>query len=223
MTRKRPVVRPRKPQARESAAAVVQMPQTFDEALAALEPRQRHFVREYLIDRNGAAAYVRCGYRAKTPQVAAAHSSRLVAKGNIALAIRLGTAALDAALQSDAETAVRENLALATSRLSDIMAWGEDDGGRPFATVKGSGEITDRAMAAVKSVKIKRTLRPDSSGTATHLIDEHLEVTLHDKGAALERVLRMTGRLKADSAGPAVAVQIIVEGTPGLIRAEVEE
>jgi phage terminase small subunit len=202
--------------------AVVQLPQTFDEALAALEPRQRLFVREYLIDRNASQAYRRAGYHPATDEAAGAHSSRLVAKGSVSLAIRLGSEAIDAALNDEAEQAVRENMALATSRLSDVMSWGEDSEGRPFATVKGSGEVTDRAMAAVKSVKIKRTLRPDSSGTATHLIDEHLEVTLHDKGAALERVLRMTGRLKADSAGPAVAVQIIVEGTPGLIRAEVE-
>jgi len=201
------------PECSRPAGATTPLGEAFDAALDRLRWQRRLFVRELLVDRNAAAAYRRAGYRAATAEAAAANASRLIADDRVAEAIRLGIADIDARLGQDAEQAARENFALATSRLTDIVTWDEHG-----LKVKPSSEIPDLAMATVKKVRVKRTLRPDPSGLSTHLIDEVMEFELHDKNSALDRALRMFGRLKADAPGSGVAVTIVVEGTPGLIR-----
>lgn len=211
----------RKPAARQQrakkpaapAGATTPLSSAFDAALDRLRWQQRLFVREYLVDRNGAAAYRRAGYRAKTAEAASANASHLTAVHSVAEAVRLGIADIDARLGLDAEVAARENFALATASPSDVMTW-SDNG----VKIIPSNEIPERARAALKKVRIKRTLRPDPSGLATHLIDELMEFEMHDKNSALERVLKMAGRLKPDGSGEGLTVHIIVEGTPGLIR-----
>ena len=58
-----------------------------------LTPKRRRFVEEYLIDLNGAGAYVRAGYTAKNGNVAAVEASRLLSNPNIEVAIEEATAA----------------------------------------------------------------------------------------------------------------------------------
>lgn len=58
----------------------------------ALTGKQKRFVEEYLKDFNGAAAYVRAGYKAKNGDVAKANASRLIANDNVSEAIRKGQA-----------------------------------------------------------------------------------------------------------------------------------
>jgi hypothetical protein len=57
---------------------------------ATLTPKERQFVAEYLVDRNGAAAARRAGYAAKSAKVTAA---RLLTKANVRMAITEGTQA----------------------------------------------------------------------------------------------------------------------------------
>lgn len=60
----------------------------------ALRGKQQRFVDEYLIDRNGAQAYLRAGYKAKNEGVAAVMASRLLRNDNVKKAIEAGEAEL---------------------------------------------------------------------------------------------------------------------------------
>ena len=58
---------------------------TAEELGAALKPRERQFVREYLTDWNGTQAAIRCGYSAgKNNASAAVTASRLLRDANVA-------------------------------------------------------------------------------------------------------------------------------------------
>ncbi|HFF4576210.1 TPA: terminase small subunit, partial [Acinetobacter baumannii] len=60
----------------------------------ALRGRQQRFVNEYLIDRNGARAYIRAGYKVKNEDVAAVMASRLLRDDKVKKAIEAGEAEL---------------------------------------------------------------------------------------------------------------------------------
>jgi hypothetical protein len=53
----------------------------------ALRERQRRFIQEFLVDGNGAAAYRRAGYQARTDHAAAASAHKLLTKADVAAAI----------------------------------------------------------------------------------------------------------------------------------------
>jgi phage terminase small subunit len=53
----------------------------------ALRERQRRFIEEFLVDGNGAAAYRRAGYQARTNHAAAASAHKLLTKADVAAAI----------------------------------------------------------------------------------------------------------------------------------------
>lgn len=52
-----------------------------------MTPKQELFCKEYLIDLNGSAAYLRAGYKCKNSDVAKVMASRLLTKDNVAHAI----------------------------------------------------------------------------------------------------------------------------------------
>ncbi|WP_333662743.1 terminase small subunit [Acinetobacter sp.] len=60
----------------------------------ALSGKQQRFVDEYLIDRNGAQAYIRAGYKVKDEDVAAVMASRLIRTDKVQDAIARGEAEL---------------------------------------------------------------------------------------------------------------------------------
>jgi phage terminase small subunit len=173
--------------------------------MAELRPQRRLFVREWLTDRNASAAYLRAGYKAKTPEIASAHASRLAADGKVKDAIRFGLAAIDARLDAEADRYVKENDALALSRISDIATWDAEG----HVTMGASDTISDAAMAAIKKLTVRRLRKPGDEG----IIEERIELELHGKDSPLERALKMVGKLKQDAA-PAAHIEIIV-GTPG--------
>ncbi len=52
-----------------------------------LTPKQRAFIREYLVDLNATAAYVRAGYKVRTDNVAAVEAHKLLRNPKIAAAV----------------------------------------------------------------------------------------------------------------------------------------
>lgn len=67
---------------------------------AELTPRQAAFVREYLVDGNGAQAALRAGYKKETARIQA---SRLLTKSNILAAVEAGQQKLSAQTETEAE------------------------------------------------------------------------------------------------------------------------
>lgn len=62
--------------------------------LMALSGKQQRFVDEYLIDRNGAQAYIRAGYKVKNEDIAAVMASRLIRTDKVKEAISKGESEL---------------------------------------------------------------------------------------------------------------------------------
>lgn len=86
--------------------------------LAALEPRQQRFVREYLIDLNGTQAAIRAGY---SPNAANEQASRLLANAKVQRAIREGQDKLQAKLEVNAERVVQRLAEIATADPRELV------------------------------------------------------------------------------------------------------
>lgn len=72
-------------------------------------------------------------------------------------------------------------LAMANTRITDIMSWDE----RGNVTVKRSSDIPEHALNAIKNVKV----RTDKDGAST------LEIELYDKVAVLRLLAKASGLL----------------------------
>lgn len=77
-----------------------------------LTPRQAAFVREYLVDLNGAQAAIRAGY---SPDAAKEQAARLLTNANVAAAVEAGKAARASRVQVTADDVVRILLKEATA------------------------------------------------------------------------------------------------------------
>lgn len=169
---------------------------TIEEWETELTPKQRAFVREYLIDLNGTQAAIRAGYSEKTARSVAAEN---LTKPNIA-------AAIDAAMKLRAErTDITANMVLkelAKIGFSDIrkaIKWRahlveEEDNpeGGDIAVIKtivtnqveliGSDDIDDETAAAISEIS-------QNQGGG-------IKLKLHDKRAALVDLGKHLGMFK---------------------------
>lgn len=83
-----------------------------------LTPKQQQFVREYLIDLNGAAAYRRAGYASKNPDVDAA---KLLVKPSISAAIQRAQFARARRTEITADLVLRELAKLGLANMLDYL------------------------------------------------------------------------------------------------------
>lgn len=136
-----------------------------------LEPRQRRFVEEYLVDFNATRAARDAGY---SPASASSIAWENLRKPEIEKAINDGKEAALQALGVSRERVLGELAALAFSDLSE--AFDEDGGLLPIR------KMPARLRAAVASVEVEQqSVEGVSVGTVAKL-------KLWDKGAALERL-----------------------------------
>jgi phage terminase small subunit len=121
------------------------------EALRPLAPRQEAFVREYLLDSNGAAAAIRSGY---SPNAAAAIATRLLNNANVAAAVATGKAQRLSRTTLQGDVIVQE---LATLALSNVKHY----------VITDEGEVTlaagapPNAFAAIQSIDRTTTEKED--------------------------------------------------------------
>ena len=143
-----------------------------------MTPRQAAFVREYLVDLNGAKAARRAGY---SERVANREASRLLSNAVIASAISEAQAARAQATGVTAELVLRELARLAF--------------GDARAIFNGAGELRrpedwpDDLAAAIASVEVVTASRGE--GVVEHVA----KIKLWDKGRALELLARHLGML----------------------------
>lgn len=142
-----------------------------------LTPKQRMFVREYIVDLNATQAAIRAGYSAKTAQVQA---SRLLLNAMVERAI---TGAMNARSRRTQVTADRVLKELAKIGFADIrraVKWDQtaapEEGSEAKVTVTNvhlvnSDDIDDDTAAAIAEIS------QSANGS--------LKVKLHDKRAAL--------------------------------------
>lgn len=112
-----------------------------------LTPKQQRFAEEYLVDLNGAAAYRRAGYRARSDHVASAAAAKLLANAGIAAAITAAQAVRSSRTRVDADYVV-------TRLKAEAETAGK--GSNPIARVKALellgkhlGLFTDRLRAEI--------------------------------------------------------------------------
>lgn len=149
--------------------------------LEELTPRQKCFVAEYLIDLNATKAAIRAGYN---PNSASVTASDMLAKANIAAMVARAMEQRASRVQMTADSVLHEMSLLSHSNIDHYIV---DDDGRVVLT-EGA---PDGAMAAVQSVRRKKTIREDKDGNCTVTYD--VEIKLWDKPTPLKLMGRHTG------------------------------
>jgi phage terminase small subunit len=162
------------------------MPRTADQSSEKpdkpLKGRRQRFVAEYLVDHNATAAYRRAGYKAKTDNVAAVESARLLRNPKIRAAIDAARKPILDSLQISAKSVLSELSRLAFSDMRRFASWGARG-----VTLTDSAALSDDDAACVLEVS-------ESGGEETKV-----KIKLHSKLNALEKLGRHLGLWKEPS------------------------
>lgn len=142
--------------------------------MADLTPRQRLFVKEYLVDLNATQAAKRAGYSLKT---ADKQGFQLLEKARIQEAIQAEMKEREKRTEITADRVLQELARIGFSDIGDFV-----DYGPAGVTIKESSEVDTKALAEVSEK------RSDKGSTVTF--------KLHDKVSALEKLGRHLGLFK---------------------------
>lgn len=133
--------------------------------------KQIRFCHEYIKDLNGARAYMRAGYDCMTARAAGVRACELLKKPEV-------KAYLGEILNLNNVSVVSEIAKIAFANITDVVDF---DGGS--MKIKPSGELCDRAKAAIQSIKFNE--RDTEDGRVCTV-----EVKMHDKLAALDKLMK---------------------------------
>lgn len=150
-----------------------------------LTPKQRLFVREYLVDLNATQAAIRAGF---SPEWASRYGSQLLGKTRIKKAVREAQEVRAARVDLTADQVVRELALVAFSTILDYTV--EEDSGR----LRVRPQAAFGADRAVASIKQKKKTRRDQHGNTDTEYDT--EIRLWDKLSALKTLAQHLGLVK---------------------------
>jgi phage terminase small subunit len=173
---------------------------------SALSPDEERFVEEYLIDRNGTAAYMRANPETKR-RTAGELAYRLLKKVVIRKAIASGSKAIGKACRVSAQTEVRGLAMLANYDIGAAFDLSKD-GWVPLPPRLIPYEVRQ----AIVGVKIRR--RPGDDGGEV----ETVEIKFADKIAARDKLMRHLG-LYQDLPPLEVLLSALPEGVAETVRA----
>lgn len=139
-------------------------------------------------NRNGAKAYMACGYKAATEQIAAACANKLLKNAEIKAKIAQLLLEQDERVLVEADDILEEWKLIGKSDLGDILDF---SGEQP--KLKSANQIPVHARRAISSIKIKRQL--DGRGEDAKPV-EIMEFKLWDKNTALTNLAKHKGLLK---------------------------
>jgi phage terminase small subunit len=139
-----------------------------------MTPRQYFFVLEYLVDLDAKDAAIRAGY---SPRYAKNQASRLLARRDVAQAIRAEMAARAERTGITAERVIEEYARIAFADMRLLADWGPDG-----MELKPSVELSDEAAAII--ALIAEVMGPEGP---------QLQVKTFDKRRALESLARILG------------------------------
>lgn len=150
-----------------------------------LTPKQEIFVREWLVDCNGAQAAIRAGYSAKTARTIA---SELLAKDEVSAAIKAGMEARAKRLDLSADRVVQEAVHLALADITEAVEWGDAVAVKDAET----GEVTiAQGIALVPAKDLPARMR--SAIAEVSQTKEGLKLKMHSKTAGLEMLFKHLG------------------------------
>jgi phage terminase small subunit len=155
-----------------------------------LTPKQRQFVREYLVDLNATQAAIRAGYKAEW---ANKYASQLLGKTRLRRAVREAMEVRAARTEATADRVVRE---LALVAFSDIADYQHDEETGRLSLRPSAPFGAKRALSSVKRKHRSRT----KDDVTEH--EYELEIRLWDKVAALKTLCQHLGILKAPEMPP---------------------
>lgn len=139
-----------------------------------LNPKQKRFVAEYLIDANATQAAIRAGYSRKT---ATEQGSRLLTNVKVRAALDAKQAKIASKLEITAERVIAELALLGFSNMQDYLGVTAD--GTPFVDLSA---VDRDKWAAVGEVTVDHINKRDGEETKTV---ERVKFKLADKRAAL--------------------------------------
>ena len=175
-----------------------------------LTDKQAAFAREYVIDFNASAAALRAGYSQRT---AGRIAAELMQDARVQAEIQRLTAAKAARASMEADEVVEQLVNIVRSDISDVMTWGmsevEDDEGlpngvailRPNVTVFNSADLPRSITGAIAEVSMT------DKGT--------FKVKMHDKGAAIDKLMRHLGMFEKDNKQVADGLAMLIQAAQG--------
>jgi phage terminase small subunit len=149
-----------------------------------LNPRQKRFVEEYILDLNAKQAAIRAGY---SPHTAEVQGSRLLSHIKVQEAIHAAKEKRSKDYGVTAGRVVQELAAIGFSDAGDVLDFtGEQPRLRP------ANQIPEGARRAISSIKVKRHI--EGTGDAAREV-EVIEYKFWDKNSALDKLGKHTGVL----------------------------
>jgi phage terminase small subunit len=147
--------------------------------------RERAFAAEYIIDLNATASVWRAGcFDVSSEDSAANAGSRLLSRPKVRALIEVLKAQRLARVEITQDSVLHEMSLLSNSNIAHYIV---DDNGQ----VQLAAGAPEGAMRAVQSIKRKKTVKEDKSGTMTITYD--VELKLWDKPTPLKLMGRHTG------------------------------
>ena len=172
--------------------------------MSLINSRQEAFVREYMIDHNGAQAAVRAGYSPKTARVTAC---KLLTKANIKRSLGELERKAEAKAEKCTDDVLRRLIDIAWTDLTEIADF--DGQSMTFRSFK---KLTPAQRACIKDFKVKAMTKLDEEGKPIEV--DMVEIKLHDKLKALELYAKYIGmeREAKKDALPIFQLRFITEG-----------
>lgn len=156
-----------------------------------------------------ADAYLAAGFKVKSKAVAAANASRLLknAKVQAFLSYRLEQLRDKEQVEVRQARIIRELNRLAFAKLTDVVQW--DDEGR--ITITASDQLTPDQAAAIKKFKVQKRTTYTKDGD--EIVDQQIEVELHDKKGPLEILSRIAKLVDGAKQPAAVVINLNLGGS----------
>lgn len=171
-----------------------------------LTDKQLAFCREYVIDFNGAQAAIRAGY---SPNGADVTAARMLKDERIQHEISHLTARKAERADIQADEVIGRLSAIARADIRDVIDWGyeeivDDEGIKrniPYVKPKNSGDLPPEISVAVAEVSMSK------QGT--------FKVKMHDRSAALEKLMRHLGLYEKDNRQKTDALADLIASAQG--------
>ncbi|MGK7911297.1 MAG: terminase small subunit [Synechococcus sp.] len=133
-----------------------------------------------------------------SPRTARQQGSRLLTRVNIQTALAAEMAPIRERTRISTDRLVRELAANAFSRITDVVSW-DNEG----IVVKSSSELSEESAIAIQRVTMRETQTKDGTLRV-------VEVKLHDKLSALEKLCRHIGFYNARPEQAPIKIQIVM-------------
>lgn len=172
-----------------------------------LPPKVLRFIEEYMLDMNGTAAYQRAGYTAK-PSSAEANARRLLGNARVSLEIARRRDATSQKLEISREEALQEAWNIVKANANELIEYRRFACAGCYPDIRAQERREPRADCADCAgegrsdvlIKDTRKLSPQARSlyAGVKITKEGIEVKMHSKLDALEKVFKHLGLYAAD-------------------------